>query len=73
MVDPVAYQAMVEADGHRMLRLFVRKSSAGISFYRDAWFPAGEPELITDAECRARFPDAVRDRERRDGGHDAAD
>ena len=61
---------MLEANAGELLRTFVRKTGVGTLFSRDLWFPDGEPEVITAAECRARFPDAARNRAQADDGHD---
>ena len=69
-MDADVFQAMLEANEGELLRTFVRETGIGALFYVDLWFPDGEPEVITAAECRARFPDAARNRARADDGHD---
>jgi hypothetical protein len=70
MMDADVYQAMLEAHEGALLRTFVQEAGVRTSFYLDVWFPDGEPEVMTAAECRARFPGAARNRARADDGHD---
>ena len=59
LLGAAAYQAMVEAEDFRLLRVLVTDYAAGKPYYREDWFPACAPVVMTHAEHRAHWPDKV--------------